>query len=250
MSNPGLLLVVSLAHADPPVAAELRAAWEATRSSHWVHRPWFTERDWSRLAAGKVVRRRERLDGPDRVVAAIWSASPKDPLWLSVQDERHWVAIDGYVDDDLPGSTFAERTLYQRIGLPWPFSDRQWVIDLRNNKELLASSRGAVWERTWSLSSRRGSPHEDPSAVWVDYNDGGWILADIGTGTLLIYHVRATVDGSLPDEAATRWALMTVGGMLRQVDERATEVVPTHYVAGHAPVVRPDDTSIPYYGTQ
>lgn len=236
-----------LAHAEPPSAEALRAAWEATASPHWVHRPTFSDRDWSRLAAGKVVKRRERLDGPDRVIGAFWSASPKDPLWLSVQDERHWVVVDGYVDEDLPGSTFANRTLYQRIGLPWPFSDRQWVIELGNNDPLRAQTNNGVWERAWSLSTRRGSVHEDPDAVWVEYNDGGWILASLGGGTLLIYHVRATVDGSIPDEAATQWALMTVSGMLRQIDERATTEVPTHYVAGHVPIVRPDGSAIPFY---
>ncbi len=240
------MLLFSFALAGPD-APSLREAWESVDASAWVYRPEFSDKEFARLAQGKVVKRRERLDGPDRVLAALWTPSKRDPLWVSIQDENHWVIVDGYVDEDLPGSTFHDRTLYQRIGLPWPFADRQWVIDVKSNRTLLTVSSDTIWERAWSLSTRRGATVEEPDAVWIDRNDGAWVLADAEGGTLLVYHVRATVGGNIPDEAATQWSLMTVSSMIEDVNSRATSEVPTHYNGNHALIERPDGSQIPVY---
>lgn len=235
------------ANAGTPSAEEIRTDWAALKHPEWVYRPEFSDQEWKRLAEGQVVKRRERVDGADRVLGAMWSPAAKDPLWVAIQDESHWVVVDGYVDEDLPGSTFADRVLYQRIGLPWPFADRQWVIAVGSNRALLATSGGRIWERTWTLSPRRGATVEAADAVWVGENEGGWILADAGVGTLVVYHVRATVDGNIPDEAATQWAQMTVAGLLEDVDDRAREAIPSHYIRGHAPIERPDGSNVPLY---
>ncbi|MEZ4319917.1 MAG: hypothetical protein R3F61_20570 [Myxococcota bacterium] len=230
--------------AAAPTADTLRAAWEALDHPSWVHRPEFDARDWERLASGHTVKRRERLDGPDRVLAARWTPATRDQYWLAIQDESHFEVVSGYVDEDLPGSTFAQRTLYQRIDLPWPFARRQWVIDLSSNRDLLAATNGTVWERTWKISDRRGASLEDADAVWVPETTGGWLLAGIDGGNLIVYHTRASVGGNIPDEAGTQWALMTVAGLVEENERRALAEVDTHYVAGHEPIERPDGTHI------
>lgn len=237
------------AQASPPDPETLRVGWDALNYSEWIRRPEFSDREWARLAQGKTIKRRERVDGADRVLGALWTSARKDPLWVGIQDENHWVVVKGYVDEDLPGSTFQHRTLYQRIGLPWPFADRQWVVDVRSNQAVLKASNGSVWERTWTLSPRRGASVEDPDAVWVEQNEGGWVLVDLASGTLVVYYVRATVDGNIPDEAATQWALMTISGMLEEVDERSRDAIPTHYVDGHVLIERPDGSKVPLYPT-
>ncbi|MCB9675283.1 MAG: hypothetical protein H6737_09215 [Alphaproteobacteria bacterium] len=211
-----------------------------------MHRPTFDAKEWEKLAEGKTVRRRERLDGPDRVLAALWSPASRDQLWLAIQDEQHYEVVAGYADEDLPGSTFAKRTLYQRIDLPWPFAARQWVIELESNRDLLAASQGTIWERHWRISERRGASIEDPDAVWVPETTGGWTLVEIAGGNLVIYHTRASVGGNIPDEAGTQWALMTVSGMVEEMDRRARDEVDAHYLDGHAPIERPDGTFVPF----
>ncbi len=211
-----------------------------------MHRPAISDKEWSKLADGKVIRRRERLDGPDRVLAATWTPATHDQLWLAIQDESCFVSLDGYVDEDLPGSTFANRTLYQRIDLPWPFAARQWVVDIESNRALLNASQGAVWERSWTWSAERGAKAEDPDAVWVPETEGGWTLVTLEGGTLLVYHTRASPGGAIPDEAGTQWALMTVSSIIEDMDERARTVIDGHYLAGHDPIERPDGTHIPF----
>lgn len=242
-----VLLCLSTALATAPSADVLKEAWESVDAAHWVFRPEFDAADYARLAAGKVVKRRENLEGPDRVVGALWTAADRDDLWVALQDEDHFEVVSGYVDEDLPGSVFADRFLYQRISLPWPFADRQWVVRIRSNRDLLQRSNGRIWERSWEVSERRGASIEAPKAVWVEQNSGGWVVCRAGTGHLLLYTVRATIGGNIPDEAATQWALLTVSGMLHEIDERARLEVKPHYRAGHAPVERPDGSRIPTY---
>jgi hypothetical protein len=232
--------------AAAPAATELESAWERWRSqldagAEYAFR--FAPDEWSRLAAGEVARRRERLDGTDRVLAVRWVPADVDTTWLAIHDP-HGAEVHDFVEEELPGTTFQRRIVYQRIELPWPLAPRQWVVEVRNNLSLMASTNGAVWERTWRLSSQRGAAAEHPSALWLPVNEGGWFLVDAAGGTLLGYHVRTVVGGVVPDEAAVQWSYATLSSLLDGIADR----VPferRHYVAGHAPVLRPDGTPIP-----
>ncbi|MEQ1507370.1 MAG: hypothetical protein ABMB14_34395, partial [Myxococcota bacterium] len=201
------LLAAAVALAAPDAAA-LTASWEGWRttldaSARYPFR--FTADEWARVARGDVMKRRERLDGTDRVLGVVWVDAPPDRTWIAIHDP-HGQYVDDVVHEELPGSTESDRILYQRIDLPWPLTPRQWVIRVRNNLGLIAATRGAVWERTWELSDQRGAAAELPHAVWLPVNEGGWFLVDAAGGTLLGYHVRTAVGGIVPDEAALRWS--------------------------------------------
>lgn len=248
-----MLLLLCLLHATagpmgPPDAASMKATWAAHETGPISQTVAFTDAEWEKLARGQVVKRRDREDGVDRAVGAMWTAAAQDHLWLAMQDEEHWNSVAGYAEEDLPGSIFVDRQLYQRIGLPWPFADRQWVINVRSNLELLAWSEGAVWERHWVLSDRKDVTIADENAVWVPINQGAWVLAAMPHGNLLIYHVRADPGGSFPENAGTQWALWTIGGMLNDMAQRATEEMPNHYVEGHTGIERMDGTLIGFFG--
>ena len=74
--------------------------------------------------------------------------------WIAILDDQHDKLVSGLTEEQLPGTNQDHKYLYQRLALPWPFSDRQWVIDLSNNRTLWEKSHGAIWERTWSLADR------------------------------------------------------------------------------------------------
>jgi hypothetical protein len=229
-----------------PSAAELSATWEALQpqvAAHAVFPLSFTDDDWERVAQGKVARRRERLEGADRVVGMIWVDADPPITWLSVQDP-HGSVVGGMVDEELPGSTHSRRLLFQKIDLPWPLATRQWVIEVVNNHALAESTSGAYWERTWRLSDERGAKAEDPKAVWLPVNDGGWAYVRAAGGTLLVYHVRSVVGGNVPDEMATHWSFTTLTGMLEGVRDRVPWVR-GHYDAGHSPIHTPDGAVLP-----
>lgn len=239
-------LTLSLAH---PSAEALRGAWERNRSAldaHAVFPLAFTEAEWERVAQGKVARRREHLDGADRVVGLIYVEASMEATWVSVQDP-HGSYVHGMLHEELPGSTFQRRLLFQHIDLPWPMVARQWVIEVRNNLALIEASQGRVWERTWKLSPERGASHEDPKAVWLPVNDGGWYFVQAESGTLLAYHVRSVVGGSVPDELATRWSFSTLTGMLEGIRDRLPWAA-THYDVSHAPFQRPDGQVVAPWG--
>jgi hypothetical protein len=236
----------SIAAWATPTADALRADWERWRAqldAAAVYPLRLTDDEWSALAQGQVARRRERLEGTDRVLGVRWVDADLDTTWLAIHDP-HGAEIHGFVQEDLPGSTDQRRIVYQRIDLPWPVADRQWVIEVVNNVPLMRSTDGAVWERTWTLSDRRGARAEEPNALWLPVNEGGWFLARAAGGTLLGYHVRTVVGGVVPDEAAVRWSYATLASLLDGIADRVP-FVRTHYVAGHAPVLRPDGTPIP-----
>ena len=187
----------------------------------------------------------------DRVVGAAWSALPRDALWVTILDDACHTLVKGLTERHLAPELPGQKILYQHLRLPWPLSARQWIIDIRNNDSLYHSSAGGLWERTWTLAERReeraamigeaGFP--EPGAVWTPLNEGGWLLLDVGEGTLLVYHGRADVGGAVPAELSTRFALSTLEELLRGVIERA-EQVSGHYRTGHTPVVRPDGSAI------
>jgi len=244
------LWIATALAAERPDAQALEAAWERWREPLQAHGRYpltFSKQEWTRVAHGHVAKRRERLEGADRVVGMIWVDADPVTTWLSVQDP-HGSGIEGMVHEELPGSTFQHRVLFQKIDLPWPMATRQWVIDVVNNQPLLEATDGAFWERTWTLSEQRGAKNEDPKAVWLPVNEGGWAYVDALGGTLVVYHVRSVVGGNIPDELATRWSFGTLTGMLERIGERLPWIR-THYDVSHTPIQQPDGTVVPPMGS-
>lgn len=242
-----LALLASLAAAAPPAEALERGweRWRAELDAGAVYPFRLDEAEWKQLAQGKVARRRDRLDGTDRVLGVVWVDADLDTTWLAIQDP-HGEYVDNMIHEDLPDSTFQQRYLYQRIDLPWPLASRQWVILVENNLRLLESTRGLVWERTWKLSDRRGAVAEDPKAVWLPINEGGWFLAASHGGTLLGYHVRTALGGIVPDEAVVRWSAATLEAMFQRIARKAG-TMRVHYSGDHEPIRRPDGAPIPVH---
>ena len=208
--------------------------------------------DLALVAEGGIARHRLRQAGMDRVLGATWTDLPRDQLWIAILDDSCFTLVEGLTERHLPSGDPLRKLLFQHVDAPWPFSDRQWILDIRSNPGLYAASAGAIWERTWTLASGpEGAPERipdpawpDPQAIWTPVNDGGWLLLDAAGGTLLVYHARVDVGGALPDEASTAWALATLKGLLSKVLERAA-VIASHYDGSHAPVLRPDGSPIP-----
>ena len=247
---PALLFAAALGFAaapaprGPALAQDWAARAAAARGSAG-YLPSFSADELARLARGDTVRRREAAPGgADRVVAAVFTPLSRDALWVTIQDDKHDKLVAGLVEAETPGSTPADKLLYQRLDLPWPFEDRQWVIRIRNNPRVYAATAGRVWERSWTLADPALAPNPSPDGVWVPQNDGTWLLVEAAGGTVLIYEVRTVIGGAFPDDTATRWSLVTVEGMLRHILARAGGI-DAHYGAGHAPFYRPDGSTIP-----
>lgn len=240
-------LAVGLALATPD-AATLKSAWEAALPAidAGARIPvTLPDSAFSKLATGEVARVREDLTGADRVLGAIWTDAPRDALWIAILDDQHFTMVSGLYEDELPGTGALRKLLYQRLDLPWPLQDRQWVIDIRSNTALYARSGGTVWERSWTLGDPTLEPHASPDALWSTTNEGGWLLVDAAGGTLAVYHVRAEIGGNVPDEASTQWAWSKLDELMKGTVTRAKTQIPGHYDAAHYAVARPDGGVIP-----
>src|SRR5262245_4541731 len=111
-----LLLGVVVAAFAVPDAATLQASWEKWRPAldSQAHHPFrFDESAWSKIAQGEVAKRRDRLEGTDRVIGALWVDANIDTTWLAIHDP-HGDYIDGAVYETLPGSTSDHSWAYQR----------------------------------------------------------------------------------------------------------------------------------------
>ena len=240
------IIAVSVALGAPDVGA-LRAGVDVHRASleaKAVYPLEFTDDELAKVAKGQVAKRRERVKGTDRVVGFAWTPASMDAVWVAMQDPDHWNYVDGFLEERLATSSFDKKVVYQRIKLPWPFADRQWVITVKNNMPLIGATKGRVWERTWGLSSERGAKSELKKAIWVEVNDGGWMVADVAGGSLLAFHVRTVLGGNVPDEVVIRYSMGTLQGLVGGLAERAT-TMSSHYDSEHTPVKRPDGTTIP-----
>lgn len=248
-----LALLAGAALAASPDPERLSQGWSAWSGAMAQARyPFaFTGADFAALARGQVVRRRVPAAGADRAVGAWWTQTPRDALWIAILDDKHDKVVSGLIEQQLPGTTSARKLLYQHLDLPWPATDRHWVADIENNGALVSASAGGVWERTWTLASPdlavAAGAVVPGEAIWMPELDGGWTLAEVAGGTLLVYHVRTVIGGSIPEDLVARWSLSTLDAMLRHIDARAQGLA-GHYDAAHEPVLRPDGTAIQVSG--
>lgn len=242
-----LLLGTALA---APSAEALAEAWRAEMPAlnRAARLPVaLADAEFTQLARGQASRHREARGGADRVVGALWTALPRDTIWVAILDDQHFDLVSGLVEEQLPGTGALRKLLYQRLDLPWPLADRQWVIDIQSNTALARESGGAVWERSWTLADAGLAKNATPDAVWTTTNEGGWLLLEAGGGTLMIYHVRSDVGGSVPDGASAEWAWSTLDELLKTTAKRAAGLA-SHYTASHAPLYRPDGQPVPPLG--
>jgi hypothetical protein len=170
---------------------------------------------WQDIAAGKVARPR-RADG---AVGVGLLACSRAEAWLAVTDDHPVDTVKGLTQVALAGAWAGEKWLYQLIDLPWPVTDRHWVLHSTNNVALATST--GVWERVWTLADDwlpRARPLVDPArfdaAVQVPRNEGSWLLVDLdATHTLGIYQAHAALGGAVPAEAAEAYTASTLDSL-------------------------------------
>lgn len=242
-----LLVWSSRAFGGAPDATALTTAWEAEHAA--IERLGsipvsLSGGDFVDLATGEPVVHRVDTAAGAFAAGAVWVSVPLGIAWVAIQDAKDRPIGHQITHTWLPGETEGRRQVYMRLDLPWPLADRQWVSDLVNNRALHAATDGRVWQRRWTLGDPKLAPNADPSAVWVEENQGAWTLVPVGEGTLCVLTIRSVIGGSVPADIAQSWANSVLKRTLRTFAEMAPGTV-EHYGAAHEAIVAPDGTVVP-----
>jgi hypothetical protein len=235
--------------AEAATPVELRAASGQDAGARDTHDPLKVQllpADFEALGASRSISR--RFDGPDGAYAmgAIVVDMPKEEVWVAIQDGLHFPEPPVTVTW-LP-STAQKRLVYMYVDLPAILSDRQCVVEFTANDALAAATHDHTWQRSWKVVDPAHATHADPDAVWISTNTGAWTLTQVGDQTLVVFVVRTVLGGMLPESITGRWAVGTVDNALAKLRVRAASM-PTHYDAAHDPVLRPDGSTLPAFGT-
>lgn len=192
-------------------AAELAARWasvERAVAEHAREPPGsFEAAVWDAVASGRIAH--TQTDQGVRGIGVIPEA--RAAVWLAVTDDHPVDVVSGLSQVAWNGAWAQNKLLYQRLDLPWPFQDRQWVASTQTNLSL--SGTGA-WERAWTnapeaLPDARGRTDADAfdAAISIPVNRGSWILVALDTSTTLaVYQAQVRLGGELPAGAADRYA--------------------------------------------
>lgn len=198
--------------------------------------PGTTTVDWDAVAAGKVAR--WAGTGEERVAGgvAIFRTS-REAAWLGITDDHPTEPVAGLTEIPLRGAWASDKLLYQHLDLPWPFEDRHWAIDIRNNTSL--AERSGVWERSWRLEAsalEQARSHMPASlfdvSLLTPVNEGSWLLIPLdATSTLVFYQTRVKLGGMVPDGAVHTWAMATLDEVFAKYQQNAA-TIPSRYGAG------------------
>jgi hypothetical protein len=236
-------------------AASLHRAWTAVLAAvqalSFLPPPPLEGDVWDNLATTGQARLRSGAEVQQVVGLGIFPA-PQAQVWLALTDDRPSEAIAGLTEIALRGAWTSPKLLYGHLDLPWPFQDRQWVIELRNNTALAQSS--GVWERHWSPKpealelARPTMGAALDSALLTPENEGNWILLALSpTQTLGIYQTRVSMGGVVPDSAVDAWAASSLKEVFDKYTRNALNM-PAHYGPGCSVQKGANDVPIPCFG--
>lgn len=203
--------------------------------------PFLTTDQVRDLVKGDVVRvrrkdPREGDDGPERVTGFMLLRKPRLATWLAALHPdfpRNSMLTEVRLMQDDAGHSM----WYQHLSLPWPITDRHWVVALQKDLDMARATEGFVWVHEWDLVPRGEeiaretvaagraeglTPASVAKAIYLPSNRGAWVLFALDEDlTLLAYRVTTVVGGGIPDSWITTFAMAQLEGLLREVDDLA-----------------------------
>jgi hypothetical protein len=206
--------------------------------------PALTSDQVAELLEGEVVRIRRRPDRdaedpPERVTGYRLIRQPRAQVWVAALDPTFQAS--GLLSEARLGRNDDGTSLWhQYLSLPWPVTDRHWVIRVGTRTELAARTDDLIWEQFWELapggqdtarvSIARGdlegiTPESSKDAIYVPANEGSWILFRLEEDlTLVAYRIITRVGGSIPDSWIATFGMAQLSGVLDEVARHAGEV--------------------------
>lgn len=185
-------------------------------------------------------------------IGGLIEASPA-AVWIAILDDDHNGLSERVLDRELTPRREGYKSLYQHISLPYPLSDRHWIIEIQTDRKLYQISQNSIWRRGWDLDPRGESALSElspedrskiQSGVWTPANEGEWLVIPSGKHCVVIYRGRFDVGGRIPESIAQAVGNQGALDLFNQLQDLANEM-PSHYRAGHPPILAPTGQSLP-----
>lgn len=257
-----ILSGLSPALARPPTVAEVETALARFSAGAVYTLAPLDAAQLDALVSGEVVRLIDQPGGEGavrRATALMVTDVPRRQMWLACQDPHfqgdptvHELRLSLTGPDDALWYGFAD--------LPPPLDDRHWVVRSWNNHALAEASGGSAWEHPWEIASVGPADVVDQvtggrlpavtierfaEALSTPVNNGAFLALELpGGGTIFGYHATFDPGGAVSDWLVARLAHAGLERGFRRYEARARDVIPTHYLEGHAPVFGGDGVPV------
>ena len=257
-----LFLLNSLAFASPNLAS-INKAIDTYNSYAVFSLPTLSSGQYSTLKAGEVITILDQAaqDQPQRAIGILLSPVPPKQLWVSCQDP-HFTQQSLTTEKQIHLNSNNSAEWYGFMDVPWPFSDRHWVVNVSNNTSMASKTQNACWEHPWDLvpaASKKVYPYIEKdelsniseemveSAIYTPTNKGAWALIQVDDHSLLIYHATTVVGGSIPSDLVVKLVRSTLDDMLKDIELRAEKDILTHYTGDHFLILGGDGKNVPHF---
>ena len=254
------LLTMLMLAAGASSAQDLKASWNSFVQAHGkeirMMPPALSDDDWEALGRQETITHRVKLSNSvHRVYAVRYIDQPPLTLWIAVMDGIHADTLTNVDIHTMATSSEIYSKLYYHLRLPFPATDRHWVLDLCSNSKLYSAASGSAWERNWDLDIRgerslQDLPEDlqsrDKDSIWVPTSRGAWLFLAVSYGTLVFYQVEADVGGWVPEDLASRWTEWALKSLISGTAKLADRAA-IHYNSKHSPIQAPDGTLLPYF---
>ena len=251
-----------------PSTSEISAALKLFNSHADATVPVPTASQLNDLVAGKVVKLLDQAHGEDkprRALAFYYTPLPKELVWIASQDP-HFVVQES-TTELLMSDNMDQLRWYGHIDLPWPLSNRHWVVDVWNNHDLAQKTNDACWEHPWKkvengldevipLIKKNALPSismdDIEEAIYTPYNQGATATISFtkdnkNDGTLIIYHATTVIGGDIPESLILQLTYAGLDKFLKDLEKRASEKVAGHYTSGHKIIYGGAGKPLPVY---
>lgn len=204
------------------------------------------------------------LDQPSRAVGYLLSTASMRNLWLACQD-IHFTQNSSAKEVVIYTYPDKKADWFGYLDLPWPMSNRYWVVSVSNNTTMAQATQNTHWEHPWKLKengiqlanqyANQGKlqsinidTHMVEDAIFTPVNQGAWIVIQIdSTYSMLIYHATTVVGGNIPRDFVTQLVKSSMEDMLQTIDEKAKTDVTNHYVGDHYLITGGNNQPVPLY---
>jgi hypothetical protein len=251
--------------AAAPNSSDIQAAVERFNTEAAFPVPIPAEEELELLLGGDVVKFIGSTDtaAPGRRATGMKLVElPMWQVWIGCQD-MHFVQQKQTTEARLRVNPDGSAIWYGYIELPWPMSDRHWLVEVWDNHSLASRTGNQAWEHHWKLLevweeevrtyiAGDGLPGISlemlDQAIYTPRNEGAWFFMSIGSHTLYGYHAATVVGGDIPEALFTQVVYSGLDSLLKELEIRADTVVPSHYVHGHPVLAGGDGEDIPLAG--